>query len=210
MEITWYGHSCFRLVERGLASLVMDPYDESIGYGRLALSADLITISHAAPGHDNVGAVKDAVHIITRPGEYEIGGVFITGLVAGSKRANAKPNTLYVVDFGGLKVAHLGDLDHVLSQMQIEDLGAVHIALMPVGGGGGLNASQAAEVVAMLEPSIVVPMHYRTEHTHLALDPVGKFLNEMGVASPAPEPVLKISKNSLPDETRVVLLEPRL
>jgi L-ascorbate metabolism protein UlaG (beta-lactamase superfamily) len=209
MEITWYGHSCFRLVERGLATLVMDPYDESIGYGQLRLSADLVTISHDAPGHGYASAVSHPSHVIARPGEYEIGGVFITGLATGSRRAGAKPNTLFVVDFGGLKIAHLGDLDHVLSQTQFEDLGAVHIALVPVGGGGGLNASQAAEVVAMLEPSIVIPMHYRTEYTTLSLDPVGKFFKEMGVASPSPESALKVSKSSLPDETRLVLLDPK-
>ena len=58
MEITWFGHSCFRLVERGMASVVTDPYDESLGYPALRLKADIVTISHLAPGHSNIEAVK--------------------------------------------------------------------------------------------------------------------------------------------------------
>jgi L-ascorbate metabolism protein UlaG (beta-lactamase superfamily) len=216
MELTWYGHSCFRMVERGLASVVTDPYDDSIGYAALKLKADIVTVSHDAPGHNYLEAVKGAdTHAITGPGEFEIGGVFITGLpttpasASAKKKEDARRNTLYVFDFDGLTVCHLGDLAHVPTQAQIEDLGSVDVALVPVGGGGGLNAAQAAEVVSLLEPSIVVPMHYKTEATTLKLDSVSKFLKEMGLSAPKPEPSLKVSKSSLPDETHVTLLEYR-
>lgn len=212
MEIVWHGHSCFRLLERGMASVVTDPFDESIGYGPLKLKADIVTVSHDAPGHNNVDAVKGGnVHTLTGPGEYEIGGVFITGLSTDHERkkkdADGRRNTLYVFDFDGLTVCHLGDLDHVPTQTQIEALGSVDVALIPVGGGGGLNAAQAAEVVSLLEPSVVIPMHYKTEAVSLKLDPVSKFLKEMGLGALKPEPALKLTKSSLPDETKVVLLD---
>ena len=114
---------------------------------------------------------------------------------------------MFVFDYDGLTVCHLGDLDHVPTQAQIEALGAVNVALVPVGGGGGLNAAQAAEVISLLEPSIVVPMHYRTETGSLSLDPVSKFLKEMGLGVSAPESMLKVTRGSLPEETHVVLLE---
>lgn len=213
MEIVWYGHSCFRMVERGLASVVTDPYDGSIGYGALRLKADIVTVSHAAPGHSCVDAVTGEKRVISGPGEFEIGGVFITGVATdagGRKPAPAeKRNTLYVFDFDGLTVCHLGDLDHVPTQAQIEALGAVQVALVPVGGGGGLNASQAAEVISLLEPAVVIPMHYKTESVTLKLDPVNRFLKEMGLDAAAPEPSLKVSRSTLPDETRVVLLTPK-
>lgn len=214
MELTWYGHSCFRMVERGMAAVVTDPYDDSIGYPALKLKADIVTVSHDAPGHNHLDAVRGDSHAITGPGEYEIGGVFITGI--STLRANGekkkkpeagKRNTLYLFDFDGLTVCHLGDLDHVPTQAQIEALGSVDVALVPVGAGGGLNAAQAAEVISLIEPSIVVPMHYKTPAVSLKLDPVGKFLKEMGLGALQPEPGLKVSKSSLPDETRVVLLE---
>ena len=214
MEITWHGHSCFRMIERGMASVVTDPYDDSIGYPGLRLKADIVTVSYEAPGHNNLDAVKGVQKTIKGPGEYEIGGVFITGISTsrsnGEKKKKddeSKRNTLYLFDFDGLTVCHLGDLDHVPTQSQIEDLGSVHVALVPVGGGGGLNAAQAAEVISLLEPSIVIPMHYRTPAVSLKLDPVSKFLKEMGLSSVKEEASLKVSRSSLPEETHVVLLD---
>jgi L-ascorbate metabolism protein UlaG (beta-lactamase superfamily) len=198
-----------------MASVVTDPYDDSLGYPSLKLKADIVTVSHAAPGHNNLDAVKGEKRALTGPGEYEIGGVFITGIPTGrgegdkkkTKTAEPKTNTVYVFDYDGFTVCHLGDLDHVPTQSQIEALGAVNLALVPVGGGGGLNAAQAAEVISLIEPSLVVPMHYRTNGGSSSLDPVSKFLKEMGLSAVKTEPVLKLTKSGLPDETHVVLLE---
>jgi L-ascorbate metabolism protein UlaG (beta-lactamase superfamily) len=216
MEIVWYGLSCFRLMERGMAAVVIDPYDDSVGYGALRLKADIVCVSHDAPGHNCIEAVKGEKRIITGPGEFEIGGVFITGLStrraadASGKKKKAEPkdaNTLYLMDFNGLTVAHLGDLDYVPTQQQVENLGAVDIALVPCGGGGGLNASQAAEVISLLEPSIVVPMHYRTPEISLKLDTLNKFVKEMGLSTPKPQESLKVTRSDLPEETHVVVLD---
>ncbi|MBI4630297.1 MAG: MBL fold metallo-hydrolase [Chloroflexi bacterium] len=211
MEITWYGHSCFKLSERNLSTVVTDPFDKSIGYTLPKLKADIVTVSHDAPGHNNVNAVKDA-RVINGPGEYEIGGVFITGVAtqreSGDKKKKVEgKNTLYVFDFDGITVAHLGDLDHVPTQAQVEEMGNVHVALVPVGGGGGLNSSQAAEVISLIEPAIVVPMHYKTEDTNLKLDPLNKFLKEMGLGTVKTEDSLNVKKGNLPEETHVVVLE---
>lgn len=211
MEITWYGHSCFKLSERNLSTVVTDPFDKSIGYSLPKLKADIVTVSHDAPGHNNVSAVKEA-RVINGPGEYEIGGVFITGVATqqagGDKKKKVEgKNTLYVFDFDGITVAHLGDLDHVPTQAQVEEMGNVHVALVPVGGGGGLNSSQAAEVISLIEPAIVVPMHYKTEDANLKLDPLNKFLKEMGLGTVKTEDSLNVKKGSLPEETHVVVLE---
>lgn len=210
MEITWYGLSCFRMTERGLASVVTDPFDHRIvGYEPLKLKADIVTSSHDAPGHNHAGAVKGKGHILTGPGEYEIGGVFITGVQTNghTRRESDEPrNTLYVFDFDGLTVAHLGDLRRVPSQTEVEALGNVHIALVPVGGGGGLSAAKAVEVISLLEPGIVIPMHYSTPGISLKLSPLSKFLKEMGIASGEPQPSLKITRGSVPEEMRVVVL----
>lgn len=211
MEITWYGLSCFRLTERGLASVVTDPYDHKVvGFEPLKLKAEVVTVSHGTPGHSNTSAVKGTSRVIAGPGEYEIGGVFITGVQTNGKskrEAEELRNTLYVFDFDGVTIAHLGDLTRVPSQTEIEALGEVHIALVPVGGGRGLNASKAAEMVSLLEPGIVIPMHYQVSGSSLKLAPLHKFLKEMGVGESPPEPSLKISRSTVPEETRVVVLE---
>lgn len=209
LEITWYGLSCFRLMERGLASVVTDPYDASVGLTPPKLRADVITVSHDAPGHNNVGAVKGERRVIQGPGEFEIGGVFITGIatVPPGKGNGKRPNTLYLFDFDGLTVAHLGDLALVPSQSQIEDLGTVDVALVPVGGGGALNPAQAAEVISMIEPKVVVPMHYQTGKEGLKLGTAARFLSEMGLGQLQPVESLKLTKSGLTDETQVVLLQ---
>lgn len=211
MEITWYGLSCFRLTERGLASVVTDPYDHTaVGFEPLKLKGEIVTISHNAPGHSFANAVKGRTHTITGPGEYEIGGVFITGVQTNGygKRDTAEPrNTLYVFDFNGVTIAHLGDIRRVPSQTEVEALGNVHIALVPVGGGGGLSAAKAAEVVSVLEPGIVIPMHYQTPQCNLKLAPLGKFLKEMGIGNIEPVDSLKVTPSSIPEETKVVALK---
>jgi L-ascorbate metabolism protein UlaG (beta-lactamase superfamily) len=211
MEITWYGHSCFRLTERGMATVVTDPFDsEVVGYEPLKLRADICTVSHAAPGHNFLSAVKGVSHPITGPGEFEIGGVFITGVQTDSnpkKTAEMPRNTLYVFDYDGLNVAHLGDLRQVPTQAEVEALGTVHVALVPVGGGGGLNAAKAAEVISLLEPNIVIPMHYAHQAGKIELDPLAKFLKEMGLTAHETLPSIKITQSSLPEETKVVVLD---
>lgn len=208
MDITWYGHSCFRLSERNLATIVTDPFDHrAIGYAPLKVKAQVVTISHDSPGHNFIDAVVNHDYVLTGPGEYEIGGVFMTGtLMTDFKSENPHRNIVYTMDFNGVTVAHLGDLDHIPNQSKIEVLGDIHVALVPVGGGVGLHASQAAEVISLLEPSIVIPMHYHTEFTSLELDPVDRFLREMGVTNPVVEESLKVSNSSLPEQTQIVLL----
>jgi len=211
MEIVWYGHSCFRLAERSMATVVTDPYDHTTtGYEALKLKADIVTISHEAPGHSFVSAVKGRKHTLTGPGEFEIGGVFITGVQTnghGKRAADEPRNTLYVFDYEGVTVAHLGDLRRVPSQTEIEALGTVHVALVPVGGGGGLNAAKAAEVVSLIEPGIVIPMHYHTPDSQIKLAPLSKFLKEMGLTNVEALDSLKITSASIPEETRVVVLK---
>ena len=209
MEITWYGQSCFRLTERGSASVVTDPFDHKVaGYSALKLKSDIVTVSHEAPGHNFLEAVKAYKHLLDGPGEYEIGGVFITAVRTNGKKKDDQPrNTLYVFDYDGLSVAHLGDLREVPTRSQVDALGEVNIALVPVGDGGGLSAAKAAEAIGVLDPNIVVPMHYATPDSKLSFDPLDKFIKQMGLGIIESETSLKITKGSLPEDTRVMVLE---
>lgn len=215
MEITWYGHSCFRLTERGLATVVTDPYDyRQVGYEALKLKADIVTISHNTPGHNYLGAVKGDVHLIDGPGEYEIGSVFITGIHTNghTKKSDDEPrNTMFLFDFNGINVLHMGDINRVPAQSEVEALGPIHVALVPVGGGGGLSANNATEVISLLEPNIVIPMHYATSmtgNTSQKMDTLDKFLKEMGLGKVESVPSIKLPNlSALPEETKVVVLD---
>jgi len=214
MEIVWYGLSCFRFSERGLGSVVTDPYGSETGLPELKLRADIVTISNDTPSHNNEKAVRGVRRLITGPGEYEIGGVFITGLSITQKKeaeqTDSQSNTMYVFDFEDLRVVHLGNLSYVPSQAQIENLGAIDIALVPVGGNGVLIPSEASEVISLIEPSIVIPMQYKTGQETIKLGTVTPFLKEMGIASLEPLPSLKVTQSGISEETQVVLLQPTL
>lgn len=210
MDIDWFGQSCFRIKE-GNVTIVTDPFDKSIGYTVPKLRADFVTVSHDAPGHANVSAVKGDPKVLTRPGEYEIRGVFVTGVQTwrgAAARGEAKEeNTVFVFEFGDLTLCHLGDLSKVLTQAQVESMPDVDVLLVPVGGGGALDADKAAEVIAQLEPSIVIPMHYLTPYTTLKLDSLGKFLKEMGATEHEPQDSLRVTRGQLPEQSQVVVLE---
>lgn len=208
MEITWYGLSCFRLTDRGQASIITDPYDGNIGLPPLKTRGDVVTISHNAAGHNAESAVSGRQHTLTGPGEYEIGGVFITG-IATVMESQTNHKVLFLFDYNGVTIAHLGDMADVPTQTQIEALEQVNVLLVPAGGGNSLNAAQAAELVSMLEPNIVIPMHYKIPELKLPLEGVERFLKEMGVSQPEEESSLKITAGSLPEETQVVLLTPK-
>ncbi|UYN92278.1 MAG: MBL fold metallo-hydrolase [Anaerolineales bacterium] len=205
MDITWYGNSCFRITERSMPTVVTDPYDHSsAGFKALKLKADIVSISHDAPGHNFVKGAKGASWEIRGAGEYEIGGVFVTGVAINEGKDS---NIVFTFDYDGVTVCHLGDMRSVPSRTQVEALGTVDVLLVPVGGGNALTAAKAAEVIAMFEPGIVIPMHYKVDGTMLKLNPLKQFLQEMGLNKEKAETSLKVTSSSVPSETKVVVLE---
>ncbi len=207
MEITWYGLSCFRITERNHATVVTDPFAASIGLAAPKLKADIVTQSHDAAGHNNLEAVSGYKHALTGPGEYEIGNVFVNGIA--SRSAESLRNIFFLFDFDGLTVGHPGDLSKLPTQSQVEAMGEVNVLLLPVGAGTSLNGVQAAEMVSLIEPNIVIPMHYKTDGLKLDLEEVDRFLQEVGSTELEPLASLKVSNSSLPEETQTVLLTPK-
>jgi L-ascorbate metabolism protein UlaG (beta-lactamase superfamily) len=210
MEITWFGHACFRLTERGMATVVTDPFDsKEIGYEPLKLKADILTVSQDTPGHNQIHAVKGDPYTITGPGEFEIGGVFITGVQTNghTKKETDPRNTLFVFDYNNITVAHLGNINRVPAQAEIEALGNVKIALVPVGG--SFTSEKLSEVISLLEPNIIIPMMYQTPAATSKLKPLREFLKTMGIEKqPETQPSFQIkSGGSLPEETRVIVLD---
>lgn len=211
MDITWYGHSCFRLSERGQAAVITDPYSDEIGLPPLKIKGDVVTVSHRKPGHNFVEAVKGYTYVLNGPGEYEVGGVFIDGIpLHYVGEDTSQENIAYLIQFNNLTVLHLGDLLHVPEQSKIEALGQVNVVLVPVGGGNSLRANLAAEVIALIEPNYIVPMHYAIPGLNFELDPVDKFLKEMGVSKVQEEDILKVTSASLPEQPQVIVLRPQL
>ena len=209
MEIFWYGLASFRFKSRQL-TIVADPYAPETGLTMPAARAQVVTISHDVPGHNYIKAVKGYDHVFAGPGEYEVNGVFITGVATHhrGKPGERERNTAFLYEFDDISIGHLGDLGTPLDRKQIEAFNSPDVLIVPVGGGDILDASRAVEVITELEPRIVIPMHYAQPGLKLKLDPLEKFLKEMGAEATTPLPSLKLRKSDLAgDETRVVILE---
>jgi len=209
MEISWLGHSCFRIKGRH-ATVITDPYSPDSGYSLGKPTAHIITVSHQHPGHSFVEGIGGEPRPVTGPGEYEISGVLIIGIAtfhdAEGGKINGR-NTIYLMEVDEVAVCHLGDLGHVLTSDQVEQIDNVDVLLLPVGGVSTINAPMAAEVVRQLEPKAVVPMHYQTEALNRELAPVDRFLKEMGLKEVTPQPKLSFTKANLPISTQVFLLD---
>lgn len=217
MEITCLGHASFKL--RGkTATVVTDPFDPAmVGLKYPSVEADIVTISHGHEDHNRADLVKGAKKVISGPGEYEVLGVSILGFSSwhdaqeGTLRGK---NTLYVYEFEDLRLCHLGDLGHTLSDEAISQIGGLDVLLIPVGGEYTLGPKEAASLVSKVEPYLVIPMHYQVPglnpQVFSKLFPVESFLSESGL------PVEKMSKLTLKKEdigenqgSKIILLSPK-
>jgi len=220
MEITWYGRTCVRLRGRD-AVVVADPYPAVVGPTGRGITGDIVTYSHPddaplpkakGPRSRDGGTVLPAsledAFVLDGPGEYEVREVLLTGVRTyrdEQRGALRGRQTSFVVELDGLHTIHLGDVGHLLTEEKLGDIGSVDIACVPVGG--SLSATKAAELVAQLDPKIVVAMPVCDEEAACA-EALAKFFHEMG-GEPTPQPKLSVSISTLPDETTAILLESR-
>lgn len=214
MEITWYGLGCVRLAERGYPTLVIDPFDgEATGLQPPRGGADVVLSSLLIDDARSLRwtGLGSVGRTLASPGEFEIGGAFITGVAsprAGGDPAVALDNIVYTVTMGGVAICHLGELGRALTHAQVEAIGRVDVLLIPVGIEDGLTMAMASETVSLIEPNVVVPIQYATPGLRVTRASVEAFLKEMGVTNPTGAPVLRVAAGEELEETRVILLEP--
>jgi L-ascorbate metabolism protein UlaG (beta-lactamase superfamily) len=209
-EITWLGHSCFRIKSKD-AVIITDPYDKSVGLGTLNQKADIVTVSHDNPGQNAVAAVKGEPYVVNGPGEFEVRGVFITGVWSfadDQKGAVRGRNCIFLFHLDDLVVCHLGSLGHALNTQQIEAIGEVNVLLLPLDDDTALTAARAAEVITQLEPHIIVPMHYLPGRP-AGTETLERFTKEMGIKEYTPQDKLVAKSSDFGEGTRVVVLEAR-
>jgi L-ascorbate metabolism protein UlaG (beta-lactamase superfamily) len=208
MDISWLGHSCF-LIRGKEKTIITDPCHPDLGYRLGEPEADIVTLSHSHLGHSYIEGVANDPKQIKSPGEYEIGGTFITGLASfhDNRKGDLRgKNTIYIIEMDGITLCHLGDLGHPLGPHLIEEIGDVDILFLPVGEVSTMPIDTAVEVVRQLEPPIVIPMHYKTEVFTGNLSPVDKFLDKMRVRGLETRPKLSITSSSLPGSTQTIVL----
>jgi len=214
MQISWYGLGCFQFTARGYPTVVTDPYDPTtVGLRLPQLRADIVTSSQllADPRKASWPGISGNYRTLAAPGEYEIGGIFITAISSARNRTRDWAdgiNIVYSFIYDGLVVCHLGELGGMLTQADVESIGGVDVLLVPVGLPHGLTPAEASEVVSMLEPRLVIPMQYSLPGVTLERKSVELFLREMGVAEPEVVDRLSARRGEGAGETRVLLLRP--
>lgn len=214
-DITFNGHSCFTIKNANGQTIVIDPYEpESTGLKLPKISADLILVTHPHSDHDYVkGVLTDGGEAfkIIGPGEYEVAGSLIRGINSyhdESKGSERGRNTIYVINTEGVNICHLGDLGQKkLTDAQLEVIGSVDILMIPVGGVFTIDAKDATEVIAQLEPRIVIPMHYKEDLLKYDLASLEEFVKQMGLGALEPVKKLTVKKDRLPEELQVVVME---
>jgi len=209
MEITWYGRACFRLKGRE-ATVITDPCPPATGFVAGKHEVDLLTLSHAHPDHSYTRSITAGM-TLTRPGEYEYRDLLVTGVRTwhdGSEGSERGENVVFAVEVDGVHICHLGDLGHLLTDEQLSELGPIDVLLVPAGGNFTISPAEAAAVVAQIEPKIVIPMHFAADGASTDLQGPETFLHELAT-EPIRQPKALVTATSLPDETQVVLLEPR-
>ncbi len=220
MEVTWYGRTCIRLRGRD-AVVVADAYPAVVGPTGRGITADIATFSHpddnplprakgrkSRDGGTVIPSSLEAAFVLDGPGEYEVRDVLVTGVRTyrdDARGATAGRQTAFVIELDGLHTIHLGDVGHLLTEEKLADIGPVDVACVPIGG--ALAPTRAAELVAQLDPRLVIAMPVCEDEADCA-SAVVRFFHEMG-SEPTPQQKLSITISSLPSETTAVLLESR-
>jgi L-ascorbate metabolism protein UlaG (beta-lactamase superfamily) len=222
MEIQYVGHSCFRL--RGKEGIVItDPFHPSVGFPMPSLKADVVTVSHSHADHNNIPAVKPTQQrarpfIIEQAGEYEVSGISVYGYPTwhdNEQGAERGSNIAFSIFLDDVHILHLGDLGHLLDSKTLEAIPEVDILLCPVGGVYTIDSKQAAETISSIEPSVVIPMHYRTpEHAAEGFGTMATledFMKEYGkTATPQDKFVYSVGKSVEEVETQLVVLQSKV
>lgn len=211
MDMTWLGHACFRM--RGREGVVLtDPPDPKSGHAIPRTEAGLVTMSHEHAGHASLRSVAGEPVVLRGPGEYEVHDMLVTGIGCfhdEEKGAERGPNTVFAIRLDDLVICHLGDLGHALSAVDLEKLGDVDIALVPISGPDvNLSAARAAEIVHQLEPKVVVPMSFDPDDQKKDT-PYLRLLHELGVKELEFVSKLSVTRSTLPDNLQVVALDSR-
>jgi L-ascorbate metabolism protein UlaG (beta-lactamase superfamily) len=189
--------------------VITDPVGKVTGYAMPKQTADIVSISYQHEAQNNLAAIRPEYQLVDGPGEYEMHGVFITGVRTWREAENGGQrgyNTIFLFELDGMKFCHLGNISQLLTSHQLEEIGAPDVIFVPAGGSGVITPAQAAEVVAQLEPKIIIPMRYATEQGDRALGDLATFCKALGVETPAPEEKLTIRDAG--EATQVIALLP--
>jgi len=215
MKIKWLGHASFLITSDTGTRLITDPYvtGGNLKYDEIHESADIVTVSHQHHDHNNVAAVQSNPEVVKDTGIREVKGIKFKGIscyhddVGGKMRGT---NIIFCFEIDGIRLCHLGDLGHQLSDEQVAELGKVDILFIPAGGYFTIDAKGATEVSDRLKPKVVIPMHFRNDRYSGPLVGVDEFLRGKKDVNQLDVSEVEFKAGQLPTSTQIVVLQPAL
>lgn len=212
MQITWHGLSCFEITTNtpdGEVTVVTDPYGNETGlrFPR-TIEANIVLVSHDETDANNLEAVAGNPKVIDMPGEFEVRSVFLFGVLAPLKREEkgvCVKNCLFRIESEGMHIAHLGAIDRSLTDVELQSLENIDILMIPVGGGRVLSPKLAAEVIAQIEPRVVIPMTHDLPNLKEKLESIDVFCKELGACRREEMNKYKVSRKDLPEEDMIIV-----
>ena len=207
MDITWLGHSCFRLHDADMV-VVTDPFPASLGLKPDTRPASIVTISNPHPNHGNWQEVPGDPKVFAAPGEYEYNGVTARGVMTplGEDTPQEQRNVAYSIELDGISICHLGDISSPLTTRQVDDLKPVDLLFVPIGGRCTLEIDQVYQTLQDLDPKIVIPMHYETTGVQVELNGLDPFVRRMGLELSQPQPRVVVTTGNLPTDMRITTM----
>lgn len=209
MRIKWLGHACFLVEYANGTRVVTDPFGP-IGYPPPAVRADFVTVSHGHHDHNAADEVKGSPQVVDAPGETTAGGLKFTGVDTFHDARGGKdrgPNIVFCIEGDGMRLCHLGDLGHIPDAAQISAIGKVDVLLLPVGGYYTIDADAASATAELLEPGIIIPMHFKTPAIDFPIETAERFLKKYSNVETPGTAEVEIALQDLGGETRVVVLD---
>lgn len=210
MKIKWLAHAAFLITTESGTRIITDPYKASphFRHGVIKETADIVTTSHDHSDHNYTATLKGDPQVVGASGTFkdvEIRAVLTAHDDCGGTKNGL--NTVFVIAAEGLNVCHCGDLGHVLTEAQVRAVGKVDVIMIPVGGFFTIDAATATKVCEQLKPSIILPMHYKTEEINLTISGVEDFLNGKDDVKRFAGSEIEVKAGSLPDSPRIIVLE---
>jgi L-ascorbate metabolism protein UlaG (beta-lactamase superfamily) len=215
MKVKWLGHASFLITSDKGVRIITDPYKSGgpLKYGEVKGPADVVTISHEHGDHNYTALIEGNPQIIRGAKPAEVKGIKFNGVATfhdENKGKDRGSNTIFCFEVDGVRVCHLGDLGHKLSEQEVSQIGKVDVLLTPMAGFFTMNAEVATEVGNKLNPKIIIPMHFKNERCDFPVSTVDDFLKGKRNVTRMDSSEIELNAGKLPAETKIIVLKPAL
>jgi L-ascorbate metabolism protein UlaG (beta-lactamase superfamily) len=214
MKIKWYGHAAFKITTDGGVRVIIDPYQPgafggALSYGKITEETDIVLTSHDHDDHNYTKDIEGTFKHFNKEGVYKEKGLTIEAFPCfhdpseGKERGN---NLVFIIEVDGMRLAHMGDLGHTLTQETVKKMGRVDIVLLPVGGFYTIDSDEAGMVMNDIKPKVTIPMHYKTPKCEFPIAGIEAFTAGKKGIKMVNAYEIDVNKDSLPKEPEIIVM----